>query len=165
MFELYSLAAPRTVLKSSHSIRRRINNRFNIADQICPLIGYETICEEITPYVIEWVQLPCTSDMVCAALCDSDPESYFIVDDDAVPHPIILVDEDMHATRDLGHHPFDLPHPETTTNEDLHATRDIGHHPFDLPHTDPEPISDPPVPLQGYHMIHLPNQTSDVREN
>ena len=35
VFELYSLAAPRTVLKSSHSIRRRINNRFNIADQIC----------------------------------------------------------------------------------------------------------------------------------
>ena len=120
----------------------------SIADQICPIIGHPTICEELAPFVIDWVQEHCTADMICSTLCDEEYQ-YYIYEDPPV---------DLHEARDLGHHPFDLNHPTEDPPVDLHEARELGHHPFDIPTPPktPKPIEveqlDPPY--IGFHEVH-----------
>ena len=80
----------------------------SIADQLCPLIEENTICEELAPYVIGWVQEHCTADLICSALCDDD----YYINEIQDPEPTEDPPMDLHETRDLGHHPFDIPRPE-----------------------------------------------------
>ena len=121
----------------------------SIADQLCPLIGEVSLCEDFAPYVIDWVQEHCTADLICSSFCDEDSGYSVMYDEYDVPflfdtrvndpEPTEDPPTDLHVTRDLGHHPFDIPHSEDPPT-DLHEARDLGHHPFDIPHTeDPQP--------------------------
>ena len=105
-----------------------------IADQICPLIGYETICEDIAPYMIDWIQNHADAKTVCADWCATGEDYDTYGDYDEIAY--------LHVAQDLHHHPFDVPHPEPTEDppanltdaEDLHVAHDLHHHPFDVPH-------------------------------
>ena len=101
----------------------------NIADELCPYLGYGELCEELTPSIISWLQRNVTPDDICEELCNN----HSIVRETG-HHPFDLSHPetpDIHTAKETGHHPFDLSHPETP---DIHTAKETGHHPFDRPH-------------------------------
>ena len=87
----------------------------SIADQLCPFIEEDSLCEELAPYVIEWVQEHCTADLVCSYLCDDYYTMY-----DEYGYPFLF---DFNIEEDLQH-PYDIP-PKEDPPVDLHEARDI----------------------------------------
>ena len=151
-----------------------------LSNEICPIIGYANLCEDIAPYIIEWMQDHSDSDAICAELCSTgedydymgdyvDPIRPFIADDSQPEPPKTPMPKDFHKI----HHPFDIPHPSTKTTEtdsqpeppktpmpkDFHKI----HHPFDIPHpstktteTDSQP-EPPKTPMpKDFHKVHHP---------
>ena len=41
-----------------------------ISDEICPLIGWETLCDDVMPTIVEWIQSEMTPDVACRELCN-----------------------------------------------------------------------------------------------
>ena len=58
-----------------------------LADEICPLFDSTGICEDIAPYMIDWIQEHVYADTVCEALCD---EKFDMLDE----YPIITTSND-----------------------------------------------------------------------
>ena len=58
-----------------------------LADDICSLFDSNGICEDIAPYMIEWVQDHCDSETICESLCDVESGKFFIIDDNYLPRP------------------------------------------------------------------------------
>ena len=117
-----------------------------IANEICPFLQYNGFCEDIAPYVIDWLQFNIAPDMICNDICatgedysqygDYNEDIDLNVAQDLHHHPFdIPHHETPHVAQDLHHHPFDLPHHETP-----HVAQDLHHHPFDLPHSSDEPL-------------------------
>ena len=40
-----------------------------LADAICPYIGFETICEDVVPSIVKWAQREVVPDKACAEFC------------------------------------------------------------------------------------------------
>ena len=138
-----------------------------IANDICPFLQYNGLCEDIAPYVIDWIQQNVTPDTICSELC-STGEDYNTYGDYNEPieaplhvakelhhHPFDIPrskdPEPDHAPKEIHHHPFDIPHP--TKPEAPHVAKELHHHPFDIPHPKPS-SSDDDDSYIGFHEVH-----------
>ena len=136
-----------------------------IANDICPFLQYNGLCEDIAPYVIDWIQQNVTPDTICSELCSTgeDYNTYgdynepivLIVSKELHHHPFDIPrskdPEPEHAPKELHHHPFDIPHP--TKPEPPHVAKELHHHPFDIPHPKPS-SSDDDDSYIGFHEVH-----------
>ena len=101
-------------------------NATTLANEACSVIELDGLCEDIAPYIIEWVQDFVTPETVCSEWCATG-EDYDQYGD---------YDIDLHVTKDLHHHPFDIPHHEEPSQHVPHQE--------DLQGSPPPPFRYPP---------------------